>query len=75
MADDALRSFANKAMQGLVGNRRTFFSKEFIADAYPSDEPFGSLSQLEADAADHGVRIVPFAVSGTDIYMAVVKSQ
>ena len=75
MADDALRSFANKAMQGLAGNRRTFFSKEFIEEAYPSGEPFGSLSLLEADAALYGVRIVPFSVSGTDIYMAVVKSQ
>jgi hypothetical protein len=73
MADDALRSFANRAMHGLSGNKRTFFSKEFIADAYPSDDPFGSLSQLEADAARHGVRIVPFAVSGVDVYMALIK--
>ena len=73
MADEALRSFANKAMQGLAGNKRTFFSKEFIADAYPSDEPFGSLSKLEADAALYAVRIVPFSVSGAEIYMAFVK--
>lgn len=73
MADNSLRSFANKSMQRLAGNKRTLFSKEFIAEAYPSDEPFGSLSQLEADAALHGVVIVPFAVSGTDFYMALVK--
>ena len=73
MADNALRLSANKAMQGMVGNRRTFFSKEFIEEAYPSDEPFGSLLLLEADAALYGVRIVTFAVSGTEVYMALVK--
>jgi hypothetical protein len=69
--DDQLRAFANRKMQALNGNKRTYFSKELIEEAYPSDEPYGSLAMLEADAALHGVKIVPFSHSGTELYMAL----
>jgi hypothetical protein len=69
--DEQLRAFANKAMQSLGPNRRTYFSREFIEEAYHSDEPYGSLALLEADAKQYGVKIVPFSHSGTELYMAL----
>jgi hypothetical protein len=71
MEHEALRVAANKYMQSLSGRKRYVFDKRFIEDAYPSDEPFGSLSLLEADAEKYGLKIVPTMVSGTEVYIAL----
>ena len=72
MDHEALRALANKYMQGVTRGKRYVFDKRFIEDAYPSDEPFGPLSLLEADAAKYGLRIAPTSISGTEVYIALV---
>ena len=72
MATEELRALANKYMQGVSRSKRFVFDKRFIEDAYPSDDPFGPLSLLEADADKYGVNIVPTTISGTDVYIALL---